>query len=94
MKSQTPKYSEHYETITALVTYLAVCNRYSDKFKKTIDNNQGLFITLNLHSYYRLAKLIISISDGLFNCSKFFACKEIKVSRSFSGGQVPIVLET
>ncbi len=38
MKDQTPKYSEHYETIIALVTYLAVCNRYSETFNKTIDN--------------------------------------------------------
>ena len=32
------KYSDHYETIVALVTYLATCNRYREKDKKYIDN--------------------------------------------------------
>ena len=32
------KYSDHYETIVALVTYLAACNRYREKDKKYIDN--------------------------------------------------------
>ena len=32
------KYADHYEIIIALVTYLALCNRFSERFDKTIDN--------------------------------------------------------
>lgn len=38
MKNNNLKYSDHYETIVALVTYLALCNRYIERDKKTIDN--------------------------------------------------------
>lgn len=38
MKDKTVRYSDHYELIVALVTYLAVCNRNVKKYNKTIDN--------------------------------------------------------
>jgi|APSaa5957512622_1039677.scaffolds.fasta_scaffold84456_2 hypothetical protein len=47
-KKASLNYSEHYEIIVALVTYLAVCNRKTEDKKKIIDNATAWWLAQHL----------------------------------------------
>lgn len=70
MTDQMLKYSEHFETIIALVTYLAVCNRYSDKYDKTIDNANAWWLANHLGIEENEVEVVLDGYKGLFRRSK------------------------
>lgn len=71
MTDQMPKYSEHFETIIALVTYLAVCNRYSEKYDKTIDNANAGWLAIHLGLEENEVKMVLGRYKSLFRESKW-----------------------
>lgn len=72
LKKETPKYSEHYEVIVALVTYLAVCNRRVEKYDKTIDNATAGWLAefLGLQERAEEVEFVLENFKGLFRKSR------------------------
>lgn len=64
------KYSDHYEVIVSLVTYLAVCNRYSNRFDKTIDNATSGWLANYLGFEEDEVDLVLGGYKGLFRRSR------------------------
>lgn len=70
MTITNPKYSEHYETVIALVTYLAVCQRYSKRFDKTIDNATSDWLANYLNLEVDEVAFVLDNFRGLFRKTK------------------------
>ncbi|MCO5210828.1 MAG: hypothetical protein M9936_14135 [Caldilinea sp.] len=66
----TPKYTDHYETIIALVTYLAVCQRYSTTYKKTIDNATATWLADYLNLEEAEVTIVLDSFRGIFRKTK------------------------
>lgn len=69
MKNDSIKYTDHYETIVALVTYLAVCNRRSKRFNKTIDNSNIDGLAKYLRLEFEEVKTVLESYNHLFRKS-------------------------
>lgn len=72
MKKEIVKYSDHYEVIVSLVTYLAVCNRRVEKYDKTIDNATAGWLAeyLGLQEKSHEVEYVLENFKGLFRKSR------------------------
>jgi hypothetical protein len=72
MKNETLKYSDHYEILVALVTYLAVCNRPVKSKGKTIDNATAIWLTeyLGFQSESKEVEFVLDSFKNIFRRSR------------------------
>ena len=71
MNNETPRYSDHYEIIVALVTYLAVCKRRAKDYPKTMDDATAGWLAehLGLEAYTEEVEHILNSYKSLFRKS-------------------------
>jgi hypothetical protein len=69
MKKETVQYSDHYDVIVALVTYLAVCNRRGEKSDITMDNATVQWLEKYLGLPETEVEFVLENFKGLFRRS-------------------------